>query len=303
MIVTHNHDDHIGGLGAFLLEHLRASRTFENYGKIRIYTTSDIYKDLTGQFYGGGIYKTIFKDLVEFIELKDSDPFKRNGITIDIRHNLHAIDTPTIGFKFSYKGKTLGYSSDCKYAGKYCLNSLEKNFEESVTKLNSKLNFIIDEAVSEDGWFGDYSGGENYNPENRIKYQLVNELKPGTGYFETWFTKFSNKIINNFPDFDEIEKRQKGIRLEDHISNFKSILVNGFKNFICTQSFDWFSNCDTIIHEATDNPNDTVHTDVSELENLPLSIKQKMYLTHIPNSFPKKKYSIPILKEFARYDL
>jgi len=299
IIITHNHDDHIGGLGAFLIQHFKASKLVDNYGKVKIYTTSRIYNNLINEFYGAGIYKHIFENLVELIKLDEE--FSRGEVRINIRNNIHEKDFPTIGFKFSCKGKTLGYSSDCAFVDNDSqINDAILKFKAWVEKLDISKAAELAEKVQKE--YGD-------DP-------LRTEFS-GLSSSASLFTGISFKDLDALGEFQTIAEglvlsytytdRYKDYKDPKYWRFIKDDLVAGFRLGLssarkkCTP--DWFSDCDIIIHEATDNPNDPVHTYVGELEKLPQEIKQKMRLTHIPDSFQLNKYSIPVLKEFTRYDL
>jgi ribonuclease BN (tRNA processing enzyme) len=251
IILTHNDPDHVGALRKLIQK-----KCFKYKTKLNLYTTLEIYDDFMESLHN------LQKDLqnsINFVELKTSKDYENNGLKIKIRDNFHG-ELPTIGLKFCYNKRTLGYSSDCHYTK----NKLEaKDIETVLDKLNATE---WDENISERLLSFVNTAYHDRSRLDALERHLV-AIKNGEKF---------NVGIKPGAYFMALNK--------DHIRNLAKAVVKRYE----TNSPLWFSDCDMIIHEATDNPNDPVHTYIGELEKLPDDIKSRMYLVHIPDGFNLK---------------
>jgi len=271
IILTHTHPDHFNGFEQFLLKKIAANK------KINIYTTREIYRQARGKL-SNWIRQQGESHILNFCELKTGKPYENEGLKIDIRDNIHEEGVPTIGFMMSYKGKTLGYSSDCKYT-----QQIESQTRDAYEKFK--------EGVEQAAW---YQNPIDADPEG------VREGEEGAIYLGyNWRDKIAAAVGNFKLVAQDIFNRNFFNKTEAEI---KSQAIEEFGKRIFPLRAGWFSNCDMLIHEATDNLNDPVHTHVGELESLPLGLKSKMFLAHLPPSF-QEHYAgtIQILKERAVY--
>jgi ribonuclease BN (tRNA processing enzyme) len=293
IILTHNDPDHVGALRKLIQK-----KCFKYKSKINIHTTKKIYDDFMQSLYG---LQDALKNSIEFIELKHGTTYQSDsGLKIDVRDNIHG-DVTTIGFKIFYKDKIFGYSSDCKYD----LNVIQKNFDKE------RSNYL-----------------KNYIKHKKIIETLCSMLS-GVRQSDEWI-EFANDAICETSSVSRIAEQVPGLsekivtlvnEMHKHkdwhkiMKNFKSKELKLLKYTLdrdysladlkkLTRDALWFYDCDIIVHEATDNKNDPVHTYVGELEKLPKEIKKKMFLTHVPDGFEfDYTGSIPILKEGTRYRL
>jgi phosphoribosyl 1,2-cyclic phosphodiesterase len=283
VIITHAHGDHIGSLQWFLLQKINANQ------KVNIYTTKEIFEQTLSTIISPWIREQAKSNSIILKELNTERPYEENSIKIDIRANIHETGVPTIGFKFSYKGKTLGYSSDCRY-DKDLSNNKIKEYTKLVSAIYpAELPDDLDELD-----LSELIDLTNLSEDEVLKI-LWKTLPPTDLVHINWQLKsreWARQCGSDYSHIDCGHKKDLVNYLLDKLHLYEKSLVS------------WFSDCDTIIHEATDNPNDSVHTYVGELEKLPKEIKEKMVLIHIPDSF-KKNYagSIPVLREGTRYRL
>jgi len=256
VILTHNDPDHVGALRKFVQK-----KRFLYKEKLNIYTTYSIYTDFKDSLYN--LQKDLEKS-INFIDLKTEKAHKTNGgLKIRIRNNLHG-GIPTIGLKFYFNGKSLGYSSDCNSNRDF----LDIWYEDAKRTIRTALNPI--------------NTTESLTGGSRGVVDNVNDLL----------------MLINSELLTKVDAEQFfGLDAETIIKSYKINLFRRYKDFHPS----WFRNCDMIIHEATDNPDDPVHTYIGELEKLPASITNKLYVTHIPDGFKKKFNKIPILRPNLKY--
>jgi ribonuclease BN (tRNA processing enzyme) len=307
IILTHIHPDHFNGLEQFLFKKISGKK------KLNIYTTSKIYAQALSKL-SPWIREQAKNNLLIFKELNSDQSYKENDIDICVRDNIHEEGVPTIGFKFSYKGKTLGYSSDCKYFGE---NKLEDMFEK-ISKLtkDGHLFEMCEEQIENPNFTPDET---SYYPTD--EYWENAFIKTGKSYVVSIeplsdVTKklgLTNFLPGNF-NFSGIKKKFSDVDVDDgqlvsstgygyYLKDVEEAILTQARQRKDVLSMNWFYNCDLIIHEADDAEN-PVHTNVKELEGLPENIRSKLYITHLPPGF-QERYTGPlkILQEGMRYRL
>jgi ribonuclease BN (tRNA processing enzyme) len=136
VILTHNHGDHKGDLETLIFQ------KYYNEGnkKLNICTTKEIFDELVDS-----LETSTHKPIRDYITLTEIKPYYRmelGDLVIKARENLHSV--ATIGLKISYKGRTLGYSSDTTYDPEYIKYLCDK--EEKITTLQKAnlLGFLWD---------------------------------------------------------------------------------------------------------------------------------------------------------------
>lgn len=262
VILTHNDPDHVGAL-----RKLVQKKAFRYKTKINIYTTKKIFEDFMYGFQGlqkelGSAINFIGLDTITIM------PFTSDkGLRVEIRDNIHG-DVPTIGLKFSYKYKTLGYSSDCKYDKQLLLNqgNFYKEMLQHIKNWEDKTNTDADFVRCHD---------------------LNNLLLLVTGRPFNGFVTSENEIIKSLLkegvlSLENFYEDGGPIKTTERLSDVKTSLQRVVEKYTRV-NVAWFSNCNLIIHEATNNPSDPVHTYIGELEKLPKEIKSKMFLAHVPD--------------------
>lgn len=104
-LLSHVHEDHIEGFSGIL------QRKINQKSKLNLLSTPEIYNQLQT------IFSPNFGDLtqhVSFTNLLDPSVSRNfHGAKIDVRTNYHPV--PTVGFKISFNGKTIGISGDILY--------------------------------------------------------------------------------------------------------------------------------------------------------------------------------------------
>ncbi len=105
IIVTHNHEDHSGGLLP-LLEHLHAGGRRPD-----LLTAPSVFACLQQQFPGYPL-----AERCRFLPLVPGNPFPWGGAAITCRRNLHCLPYDTLGLKVSVANATVGFSGDTRYA-------------------------------------------------------------------------------------------------------------------------------------------------------------------------------------------
>ncbi len=101
LILTHCHADHDAGTLQKLLEE----------GRVRLHTTPTVIESFVRKYRGVlGLTSTQVRALFDFSPVKIGQPVNIAGAVFTFRYNFHPI--PTLGFDFSYQGKTVAYSGD-----------------------------------------------------------------------------------------------------------------------------------------------------------------------------------------------
>ncbi len=119
IILTHCHADHDAGTFQKILQEER----------INIYTTETILMSFLRKYSAmSDIPINRLKKLFNFIPIKIGRSVIINGGKFDMFYSLHSI--PTIGFKMSYQGKAMVYTSDHNNDPKKHLELYEKNIIE-----------------------------------------------------------------------------------------------------------------------------------------------------------------------------
>jgi hypothetical protein len=245
------------------LVRLVQEKAFVRNETIRLLTTSEIWDRLRPKLPQQELERHIKVKFIEPGEIYQDE----SGLRIEARDNLHG-NLPTIGLKLIYQNKKLGYSSDIKYPGKDILEQLYKSYETIpfVKKVDEISHYVL--------------------------------IKPKDEPFIELIT--SSYLLDNIATILE-----KNLQEPYKFKNPNRLCAHIFKKVherVSNWSPTWFSDCDIIIHEATNNPNDSVHTYVGELEKLPQEIRDKMYLVHTPDNF-KCPEGLKMLQEHRRYRL
>jgi ribonuclease Z len=119
IFVTHGHHDHVGGVWS-LLTYLRVMRKTT---PLTIYYPKDCVEmesiyNAFDKVYGNGLtYKIILKNIEEM------NSFKTNDVTVDPFPVIHKEllndgskrQVPALGYKFTYRGKSICYGGDTAY--------------------------------------------------------------------------------------------------------------------------------------------------------------------------------------------
>jgi len=302
IILTHNDPDHVG-----LLYKLIQKKCFRYKQKINLYTIKDVFDGFIQNLHN---LQTDLVKMINFVELRTDEPYVLlPDVKICARRNIHG-EIPTIGFKFSYKGKTLGYSSDCKFSMQLPEDAdkrnadLDKKLRDELTRWDfdsELLDFCLSNNVFTSTNPSTIPSCEpcphsDVNVDAK-KLALFYKNVSGANDVEAELSGCSTNPSHNSCFIKLHYKFEDGktgmlpvdLTLIKHLYDFAKAVEH--------QKFDvkqlhpnWFSDCDLIIHEATDNPTDPVHTYVGELEKLPEKLKEKMRLVHIPDGFECKHY-------------
>ncbi len=119
VILSHIHGDHSNGLEMYGFWKF----IYENK-KPTIHTIKEVFDDLwehklkgsMGTGFAKGSFDTVKRKFEDFFRKNVLQPNKTNevnGLDVKIRRTIHPV--PTIALKISYKGKSLGYSSDTTF--------------------------------------------------------------------------------------------------------------------------------------------------------------------------------------------
>jgi ribonuclease Z len=141
VFVTHGHHDHLGGLWSFL--------TYQNVMKrkktIRIYYPRGCQEIISIYNAFREVYSHDIQYDILLIEINDEHKFRRKNITIHpfkVNHREETndggtIEVPSLGFKYTYNGKSICYGGDTAYC-------------ESLVRMAKKSDLAIIEAGAED---------------------------------------------------------------------------------------------------------------------------------------------------------
>lgn len=105
IILSHNHEDHIGGFVPLLFQHIEEEK------KLKVFTGKKIFETLQKQLF------MIPKEVWSRVEFNDISPESsptelEGGITIETRWNHHCLPSGTLGFKFYGGARGVGISGD-----------------------------------------------------------------------------------------------------------------------------------------------------------------------------------------------
>lgn len=258
IIITHTHGDHLGGLQDLLLA--------KQNKKVNLYCTSNVYSQLFKKIETldeGSYFLDLFDKNFAWHKSDSFTPFDNSRIKIETKHNMHGA-SHAIGFKFSYNGRTIGYSGDVTHLSEENLENLIKDIDENF------VEYVVESFQAEYGGpFG--KPPRSLNPKIPMLADYVTSIAP-------------LRILTRYVMIDGGDKQllQKAIRDE------KAHILSKIKE---QQSLHWFDDCDILFHEATIydekiDPGHKMHTNVKVLEaNLPKHLKPKTFLVHLPEGF------------------
>lgn len=336
IILTHMHPDHFNGFEQFLYKKIKADQ------KLNIYTAKQIYDEALARL-SPWIRRQAESKILRFNELNLYQPYETDSIKITVRQNMHETGVLTLGFKFYYKKKTLGYSGDCKYLGEDNLKKLRAALNEAyreatdlglaeiVARMRQEDNNKKPEKVTERAKRSftiapDDSKEKIEEIMKRAKRRIIDtpdeERKLDASVSDALPIAYGNWVfakdkakryfddkINLFswkPSSAEALQSYAYLKSKKLCLSAKDCLIR--LNLCDMSSFEWFRDCDLILHEASDSDLDSgvniesVHTHVSELEKLPENIRSKLYITHLPPGFQERyKGLLRILKAGMRY--
>lgn len=106
VLVTHVHEDHIGGLTACLVHARRRGE------RVRLLTTQASLEVLQTRLVD---IVPDFADLVDFQEVTPGRPAHLAHALFEFRLNHHTLPCGTLGLKVSWNGRSVGISGDTKY--------------------------------------------------------------------------------------------------------------------------------------------------------------------------------------------
>jgi hypothetical protein len=244
------------------LVRLLQEKAFNRKEKVNILTARPIFTEFKNKILQEAVVKS-----ANFIDICPGKIHKlSDGLTIETRWNTHGV--PTLGLKLKYNGKKLGYSSDTKYLG------------EAVTE--EILSFI------------DRIPLEKNRPKHRNLLFFAYVARELESILEKHGCTAKNSLL-----YTEVSQVLDEIDYHPLVKD----IVPGIKEYFKHKfSMAWLADCDMILHEATNNSNDPVHTYVGELENLPEEIRNKMYIVHTPNNFNCPK-GLKMLRPMRKYQL
>jgi ribonuclease Z len=141
VFVTHGHHDHVGGVWSFL--------TYQNVMRrkkpIRIYYPRGCQEIISIYNAFREVYAQDILYDISLIEINDDQKFRRKNITIQpfkVNHREEtddggSIEIPSLGFKYTYNGKSICYGGDTAYC-------------DSLVRMAKKSDLAIIEAGAED---------------------------------------------------------------------------------------------------------------------------------------------------------
>jgi len=278
IILTHDHPDHKGDLESLLYE-----KAYKLNEKVNLITTEKIFNDVTDKL------NDDVKAAINFIDVLPNKVHELpGGLQIETRWNTHG-DSSTIGLKLNYKNKVLGYSSDHKF------NST------SYTKELDNLNLFYKFAKKVD------SEGLNIKGDKSKKDFRDGIDDAMVAAYMAQIMQISEKVarcaLDLFMNHDLDARGMKpACMLWPTAAGSLSEMVQNVIMSYSRKNVLWFKDCDIILHEATNNPNDPVHTHIGELEKLPEEIRNKMYIVHTPDNF-KCPEGLKLLEPMRKYRL
>src|SRR3990172_2766803 len=243
IIITHAHGDHFDGLQDLLL-----AKQKEKDRSVRLYCRKETYEQIRDRIKTldeGTFFSELFERVFNWIPLKPATPYVNGKTKIETRWNMHG-ESPTIGFKFSYEDKTIGYSGDTNYPGKIALLKLTEKLDELGNKAGLKDRLDAFRFVDGSARYGQAS-------------------KHLTSAESSLIRRYLGSFDYNFEDALKKIAEQQSIHWFDD----------------CDLVFH-----EATIYDEDFDPGYIVHTDIKVLEeDTPSRLLAKTFVVHVPPGF------------------
>lgn len=259
IILTHLHDDHCAGFASFL----RYIEKKEE--KMTLITTRELYRQILFKY--SHIFENL-KDILQPIFISIGKPArirKFNNDSLDkelkitIKRNFHGV--PSYSFKFSYLGKTIAFSGDHTIRRYGYFSAIDAVLTElGMTDFSYQKLFDYDDKVSSSLW--------------AISAALRQRSLQDKEFF---YNEFSSVAVQRLVDIGVPMEKIAYLSNHSIMDSYSNALLKWAKE----EDFQWYTDCDVVVHEMGISPEHTSPDMILELDRYLRTFSEKAYRFYV----------------------